>query len=107
VAKKLNLRFILLYLRYMWREGFGWKRRIGGGGEVGWKFQYTVIYGGRGLKLLKKPSCDIWTFSKCILLHAYSRTTVSAQLCEKKQKLHIAYSTRWHNSIFGYKLRTD
>jgi len=22
-------------------------------------------------------------------------------------KLHIAYSTSWHNSVFGYKLRTD
>jgi len=23
------------------------------------------------------------------------------------QKLHIAYLTSWHNSIFGYKLRTE
>jgi len=31
----------------------------------------------------------------------------SAQLREHKQKLHITYLIRWHNSIFGYKLRTD
>jgi len=29
--------------------------------------------------------------AKCILLHAYSRTTVSSQLRKNKQKLHIAY----------------
>jgi len=28
-------------------------------------------------------------------------------LREHKQKLHIAYLTSWHNSIFGYKLRKD
>jgi len=39
--------------------------------------------------------------------HAFSRTTVSFQLCEHKQKLYIAYLTSWHNSIFGYKLRTN
>jgi len=44
---------------------------------------------------------------KCILLYAYSHTTASSQLRENKQKLHIAYFTSWHNSIFGYKLRTD
>jgi len=27
VAKKLNLQFILLYLRYMCGEGVGWKRQ--------------------------------------------------------------------------------
>jgi len=26
---------------------------------------------------------------------------------EHKQKLYIAYLTSWHNSIFGYKLRTN
>jgi len=45
--------------------------------------------------------------AKCILLHAYSRTTASFQLRENKQKLHTAYLTSWHNSIFGYKLRTE
>jgi len=29
--------------------------------------------------------------AKCILLHAYSRTTASSQLCQHKQKLRIAY----------------
>jgi len=46
-------------------------------------------------------------FAKCILLHAYSRTTASFQLRENKQNFIIAYLTSWHNSIFGYKLRTD
>jgi len=43
VAKKLNLRFILLYFRYLW--GSGLVENV-----IGW---------GRGLKLLKKPSYDI------------------------------------------------
>jgi len=43
----------------------------------------------------------------CILLHAYSHTTASSQLRENKQKLHIAYLTSCHSSIFGYKLRID
>jgi len=29
--------------------------------------------------------------AKCILLHAYSRTNASSQLCENKQKLHTAF----------------
>jgi len=29
--------------------------------------------------------------AKCILLHAYSRTTASFQLRENKQKLHTAF----------------
>jgi len=45
--------------------------------------------------------------SKCILLHAYSRTTASSQLSKNKQKLHIANINSWHSRIFGYKLRTD
>jgi len=40
--------------------------------------------------------------AKCILLHAYSRTTASSQLRENKQKLHT-YLTSWHNSSFGHK----
>jgi len=28
--------------------------------------------------------------AKCILLHAYSRTTTNSLLCQHKQKLHIA-----------------
>jgi len=34
-------------------------------------------------------------------------TKLLSQLHEHKQKLHIAYLTSWHNSIFGDKLRTD
>jgi len=37
----------------------------------------------------------------------FSTYNCSSQLCENKQKLHIACLTSWHNSIFGYKLRTD
>jgi len=43
--------------------------------------------------------------AKCILLHAFSRTTASFQLRENKKNF-ITYFTSWHNSIFGYKLRT-
>jgi len=41
VAKTFNLQFILLYLQYMWGEGVGWKRYMGG--RIGWKHQNTVI----------------------------------------------------------------
>jgi len=41
--------------------------------------------------------------AKCILLHAYSRTTASSQLFENKQILNSWFNS-WHNSIFGYKL---
>jgi len=44
-------------------------------------------------------------FDKCILYHAYSRATASSQMRQNK-KIHIAYLTSCHNSIFGYKLRT-
>jgi len=44
--------------------------------------------------------------AKCILLHAYSRTTASFQLHDNKQKIYSLFNN-WHNSIFGYKLRTD
>jgi len=37
----------------------------------------------------------------------FSTCNCSSQLRENKQKLHIAYLTRWNNSIFGDKLRTD
>jgi len=43
---------------------------------------------------------------KCILLPAYSRTAV-APSCASTNKNFIAYLTSWHNSIFGYKLRTN
>jgi len=46
--------------------------------------------------------------AKCILLHAYSRTTAGSLLRENKQKLHIyRLLTSWHNRTFDYKLRTD
>jgi len=40
VAKKLNLEFILLYVRYTW--GRGWLKTLYREG-VGWKRQNTVI----------------------------------------------------------------
>jgi len=40
--------------------------------------------------------------AKCILLHAHSCTTARAQT----KTSYLAYLTSWHNSIFGYKLRT-
>jgi len=43
--------------------------------------------------------------AKCILLYAYSRTTLAFS-CARTNKNFIAYITSWHNSIFGYKLRT-
>jgi len=55
---------------------------------------------------LNKTAASATQLAMCILLHAYSRTTTSSQLHENKQKLHVAYLTSWHNSIFGYKLRT-
>jgi len=46
--------------------------------------------------------------ANCILLHALFTNDCSSYLREHKRKLHIAYRylTSWHNSIFGYKLRT-
>jgi len=54
---------------------------------------------------VNKTIASATQFAKCIFLHAYSLTTASSQLHEKKQKLQIAYLTSWHNIIFGYKLR--
>jgi len=56
---------------------------------------------------MNKTEASVAQLAKCILFHASARTTASSQLREKKQKLHIAYLTSWHNSIFGSKLRTD
>jgi len=55
---------------------------------------------------VNKTAASAAQLAKCILLHAYSHTTASSQLHENKQKLHTAYLTSWHNSIFYYKLRT-
>jgi len=41
-------------------------------------------------------------FASCLFMYS-----CSFQLYKNKQKLHVAYLTSWHNSIFGYKLRTD
>jgi len=56
---------------------------------------------------VNKTAASAAQLAKCILLHAYSRKTASFQLRENKQKLYTASLTSWHNSIFGYKLRTD
>jgi len=53
-----------------------------------------------------KTAANTAQLEMCILLYAYSCTTASSQLRENKQKLKIAYLTSWHNSIFGYKLKT-
>jgi len=55
---------------------------------------------------VNKTAATAVQFAKCVFLHAYSRTTAGSQLCEHKQKLHIAYLTCWHNSMLGYILRT-
>jgi len=54
---------------------------------------------------MSKTAASAAQLAKCILFHAYSRTTASSQLRENKR--FIAYLTSWHNSFFGYKLRTD
>jgi len=51
---------------------------------------------------MNKTAASAAQLAECILLHAYSRTTASFQLCENKQNF-IAYLTSWHNIIFGYK----
>jgi len=55
---------------------------------------------------MNKTAASAAQLAMYILLHAYSRTTVSFQLRENKQKFH-GYLTSWHYSSFGYKLRTD
>jgi len=42
---------------------------------------------------MNKTAASAAQLAKCILLHAYSFTIASSQLCENKQKLHIAYLT--------------
>jgi len=42
-------------------------------------------------------------------IHFCSKNTLKTIRCDsqlRKLKLHIAHLTGWHNSIFGYKLRT-
>jgi len=52
---------------------------------------------------VNKTAASAAQLTKCILIHAYSRTTASSQLCENKQILNSWFNS-WHNSIFGYKL---
>jgi len=49
---------------------------------------------------MNKTAASAAQLAKCILLHPYSRTTVSSQLRENNQKLH-SYLTSWHNSILA------
>jgi len=55
---------------------------------------------------VNKTAASATQISKCILLHAYSRTTASSQQREINKNF-IAYLRNWHNSISDYKLRTD
>jgi len=57
---------------------------------------------------VNKTAASATQLAKCILHHAYSPTTASFQLreTENKQKF-MQLLTSWHNSIFGYKTRTD
>jgi len=41
---------------------------------------------------MNKTSASDVQLAKCILLHAYSRTTASSQLCEHKQILHSLFN---------------
>jgi len=62
VAKKLNLQFTLLYLRYTWRDGLVENIIKWGGG--GWlkTSEYRHMGKERGSKIAQKPSYDIWMF---------------------------------------------
>jgi len=55
--KKLNLQFMLLYLRYMWAL-WGLVENVIWGKGLAENVKYRHMRGG-GLKLLKKPSYDI------------------------------------------------
>jgi len=80
VAKKLNLQFILmakkLFTIYVW--GGGWLKTS----------EYRHI-GKGGLKLLKKPSYDIWTFHNCI----------NSGECISHIKVIERWSLRWFDSM--------
>jgi len=41
---------------------------------------------------LNKTTASAKQLAKCILLHAYSRTTANSQLRENKQKLHSLFN---------------
>jgi len=55
---------------------------------------------------MNKTAASVTQLTKCTFLHAYSRTTASSS-CMRTNKNFIAYLASWHNSIYGYKLRTD
>jgi len=55
---------------------------------------------------VNKTAAGAEQLAKCILFHAYSRTTASPQLRKSKQILNSRFNS-WHNSIFGYELWTD
>jgi len=54
----------------------------------------------------EQNSSNCAQLAKCILLHAYSRTTASFQAALEQTKTLYRLLTSWHNRIFGYKLRT-
>jgi len=47
------------------------------------------------------------TISKVHFASGLFMYNCSSQVRKQNQKFHTAYSTSWHNSFFGYKLRTD
>jgi len=55
---------------------------------------------------LNKIAASAAQLANCILLHAYSHTNAAPSCASTSKKLYVAYLTSWHNSIFGYKLRT-
>jgi len=44
------------------------------------------------VKVVNKTAASAAQLAKCILLHVYSRTTVSSHLRENKQKLHSLFN---------------
>jgi len=56
---------------------------------------------------VNKTAASAAQLAKRILLHTYSRTTASSYAAREQTKTSCTFSARWHNSIFGYKLRTD
>jgi len=44
------------------------------------------------VKVVSKTAASAAQLAKCILLHAYSRTTASSQLRKNRQKLHSLFN---------------
>jgi len=55
---------------------------------------------------VNKTAASAAQFPNGILLHTYS-CTAAARSCASTNKTSLAYLTSWHNSVFGFKLRTD